>query len=276
MKKIVKKSIHLFIKTALIFNGSKSRTAKLHTFFSKLLYHKKNNIEYDEQLDVYWLKENDRYLFAVTYPYFNYSKKNLYSFIDTVYCKDYKPNKGDLVIDLGAGVGTETLFLYEHVGPEGIIYSIEASPDSYRKLNALCLRNRITNSVNCNVAISNFTGKIWIEETEKFEVNQVNLEKKGLEVDSLTLDQFVIDNKISKIDFLKVNIEGAELQMIDGMKNSIDKVENIAVSCHDFLFAEDRQIMKKTVDFLKKNGFEISFNNSGNKVVDSWLYGRKK
>ncbi|MEI8136307.1 MAG: FkbM family methyltransferase [Bacteroidota bacterium] len=276
MKKLIKKGINIIIDFMFIFVKSNVQRAKIYTFFSKLIYNKVNEIEYDGNLNVFWLKSNPDYLFAVDKPYFNYSKANLYNFLTNVYCKNYTPKKGDVVIDLGAGVGTETLFFYEKIGANGKIHSIEASPNTFIKLNDLCNKNNFTNTSNYNIAISNFVGKIWIEETDKFEVNQVNTSKKGLEINCYTFDQFTLDNNITRIDFLKVNIEGAELEMIDGMVNSIKFIDNVAISCHDFLFSENKNIMTKVVQFLKNNNFEISYNQSGNKVIDSWVYGKRK
>lgn len=59
--------------------------------------------------------------------------------------------------------------------------------------------------------------------------------------------------KIRHIDFLKENIEGSEYEMIDGMHDSIGKVKNTAIFCHDFLFENNNRIL--------------------NKVLDSWIYG---
>jgi FkbM family methyltransferase len=276
MNKLVKKIINTIIDFLLLFTKDKVKISTFYTFFSKILYDNYNNIEFDKNLNVFWLKHKDHYLFAVKKPYFNYSKKNLFMSIEEIYCKHYKPNKNDLIIDIGAGIGTELLYFHEKIGQEGKIYSIEASPDSYIKLEALAKKNNILNSFNYNIAISNSNGIIWIEETDHFEVNQVNKNKKGIEIKSLKLDEFVKINKINKINLLKVNIEGAELDMIGGMKESIKLIENIAVSCHDFLFKENKKIKESLVGFFQENDFEIYYNNTGNTVTDSWIYAKKK
>ena len=243
---------------------------------SKALYDNKNSIEYDPNFKAFWLKSAGQFLFMVDKPYFNYSIRNLYLSIQKVYCRHYTPKIDDVIIDVGAGIGTELIFFWENIGEHGKIYSIEASPTSYRKLNELCIKNKIYNSLNFNLAISDTNGKIWMEETDRFEANQVNKEAKGMEINSLTLDKFIEDNGIENVDFLKVNIEGAELHMIQGMSQSIKKVNNIAVSCHDFLNKEKISIRKSMIDFLKGNNFEIHENNTGNIVLDSWIYGTRK
>ncbi|MEI8136308.1 MAG: FkbM family methyltransferase [Bacteroidota bacterium] len=275
MNKILKKVINGILSVLFLFIKSKSKRAAKYTFVSRLLFDKNNSLEYDPKLNGFWLKSKDEYLFIAKKPYYNFSKKNLYKSIKDIYCKNYFPKKDDVIVDIGAGIGTEVLFFHEQIGENGKIYSIEASTDSYTKLNALCSKNRITNSFNYNIAISNFNGKIWLEETENFEVNQINNTHKGIEINCFTLDQFVKDNGITKIDLLKVNIEGAELPMLNGMNECINIVQNIAVSCHDFLFKEDKHIKTSIVKYLEKNNFQIIYNDTKNIVVDSWIYGKR-
>lgn len=276
MNKLIKSILNGILNTLFSIITSPTKKANIITSVSKLLFCKSNSLEYDPSFKEYWLKNNNEYLFIVKNPYYNFSKENLYKSINDIYCKNYLVKRGDIIVDVGAGIGTETLFFYEKIGQKGKIYSIEASTDSFNKLNALCAKNKIENSHNFNVAISNFNGKIWMEETDKFEVNQINTENKGIEIECFTMDQFVLNNNISRIDLLKVNIEGAEKQMIDGMNNSIKIINNVAISCHDFLFNEDQQIMTKVVTFLECNNFKVTYNKTGNKVTDSWIYGKRK
>jgi FkbM family methyltransferase len=265
-----------FLSFVFIFVKDDRRKARIYTGVSKLLFDKNNSLEYDESLKGFWLKNKNSYLFFVKEPYFNFSKKNLYRSIDTIYCKHYTPSPGATIVDVGAGIGTETLYFHEKIGANGKIYSIEASPDSFKKLKGLCANNNIKNSFNHNIAISNFNGKIWMEEMDRFEVNQVNQSEKGIEIDCYTLDSFVEEQKIQIIDFLKVNIEGAELEMIKGMDRSIHKTRNVAISCHDFLFKEDKKIRSRVISFLEANKFKIRYNQTGNKVADSWIYASRQ
>jgi len=275
MNKLIKKIINSCLKFIFLFVRNEAARAKIITGISRLLFNRNNSLEYDPAFKSYWLKHGNEFLFLVGKPYYNFSKKNLYKFIESIYCKNYMPGEGDVIIDVGAGIGTETLFFHEKLGEKGKIFSIEASTDSYHKLQALCLKNGIGNSFNFNMAVSGFNGKIWMEENEKFEVNRTNMAKRGIEIDCLTLDEFVKRNNISRVDLLKVNIEGAELEMIRGMKDSVGIIRNIAVSCHDFLFKDNKRIMETLVGFLEEHGFEISYNKTGNQVTDSWIYAKK-
>ena len=276
MKRLLKRIINACLSATFVVVKDEGKRARLLSRVSQLLFDKNNSLEYDAGLKVFWLKHRENYLFAVKKPYYNFSKKNLYRSIDAIYCKNYQPKKGDVILDIGAGIGTETLYFFEKTGGAGKIYSIEASTDSYNRLNALCIKNNIATARNFNIAISGFNGKIWMEETEHFEVNRINTQQMGIEVDCFTLDRFIKDNAISKVDFLKVNIEGAELTMIEGMKEAIQMIDQVAISCHDFLFKKDKHILNSVVSFLEQHQFEIFYNASGDQVTDSWIYGRRR
>jgi FkbM family methyltransferase len=208
-------------------------------------------------------------------PYFDFSEKEIYQRCVNIFCKHCKLENGDTVIDIGAGVGTEVCYFTDQIGTNGNLYNLEASPSSYKTLKTLTEKNRLKNCHNFNLAISNSQEPIWMEEGDNYVVNTVNKEAKGVLIQATTLDQFIVKNSISSIKLLKVNIEGAEFDMIDGMTEAINIIENVAISCHDFLFNKDPLIRDKVVSFLTANQFEIFYENTGNKVLDSWIYGKK-
>ncbi|MEL7270204.1 MAG: FkbM family methyltransferase [Bacteroidota bacterium] len=275
MKRLIRKTTEFIINTIVALLPKKEQKASFLGFTSSVLIQKGNTVEYDPEHDMYWLKSNGSHLYMVKKPYFYFSKDKLYNGIKRIACKHYVPKKGDVIVDIGAGIGTETLFFNEHVQEEGKIYSIEASKASHEKLVELCAKNQIRNSENLHMAITDRNQDVWIEESDSYQVDAVNKNARGIKVDGVTLDHLVEVEKIKKIDFLKSNIEGSELPMIEGMRNAITITKHIAVSCHDFLFDDNRQIKEKMTQFLEANGFEVFYNNTGHQVVDSWIYGKR-
>ncbi|WP_106792259.1 FkbM family methyltransferase [Aquimarina sp. Aq78] len=275
MKQILKKIISGILNGIMTLIPGKTRKASFLGWISRVLEDSNNRVEYDVDYDMYWLKNGEQYLYLVQQPYFNFSKKKLYQSIERIACQYYIPKKGDVIVDIGAGIGTETLFFDEKTENEGKIYSIEASRASHQKLVELCAKNQIKTSENLNLAITNSNQKLWIEETNNYQVDYINKKSKGIEVDGVTLDHFVEENNITNIDFLKVNIEGSELHMIEGMENAIKITKNIAISCHDFLFEDDREIKVTMSKFLEANNFQVSYNQTGHRVIDSWIYGKQ-
>jgi FkbM family methyltransferase len=275
MNKLIKAIISKIILILLLFIKSPRSVAKLYSFFSRWLYDKNNTLEYDERNKLYWCKFKSLYLYAEYKPTFNFSVKKLYRNAEKICCLNYRPLKNDVIVDVGAGVGTELGYFIEKIGEGGKVFNIEASPSTFHLLNELKVKNNSSNVLNFNIAISNKNGSIWIEENSEHEKARINSSANGTEIKALTLDQFVLNNNINIINFLKVNIEGAEYDMIDGMAESIKITQNIAISCHDFLFDVNDRIRNKVLAFLKENDFTTFENETGHQVVDSWIYGKR-
>jgi hypothetical protein len=98
----------------------------------------------------------------------------------------------------------------------------------------------------------------------------------GVQVPIMTFDHFIEQEKISRVDFLKINIEGAEADLIEGMAKSIAIVKNLAVSCHDFLGPLPGDHIRKTmIGFLEAHHFQIEESQDTHPVRRSWLFAQK-
>jgi FkbM family methyltransferase len=178
-----------------------------------------------------------------------------------VFFQEYVPGPGDIVIDLGAEVGTEVNLFSRLVGPEGHVYAIEAHPASYEWLAKRCAASGLTNVTPVHLAISDHIGTVRLSDVTDSLENRLIDEDSGLEVRSLTLDAFMEEHGIDRVDFLKMNIEGAERLAIRGMKDRVSTIRNIAVECHDFLADRDGDDWYRTEavvrKFLSDSGYEI-------------------
>lgn len=133
---------------------------------------------------------------------------------------------GDVVFDIGANIGMYSLLASELVGDQGLVYSFEPVKETY---NALCKNvdlNQKNNIKYFQLAISDQDGIATIGVPKG-----INLSKKsdafnsliqneeiddGETISTQTLDSFVSDHHIDQIDFIKVDIEGAELLFLKG------------------------------------------------------------
>ena len=157
----------------------------------------------------------------------------------------YNPAIGDTIFDIGAGIGLETYFFSKMVGDIGKVIAIEAHPITFKCLSNLCLHNDLRNVIPLNYAIWDKKMKIQIDNPFHHFSSRVNFESKRITVDGKTIDDVVEELHISFIDFLKMNIEGAEINAIQGMKKAVRKIKYICISCHDFLFSGGRSDANK-------------------------------
>ena len=173
----------------------------------------------------------------------------------------YKPTETDVILDIGAGRGIDTLLFSRSVGSRGLVLSIEAHPTTFMALMRLCRWNSLDNVRARQCAISGSAGKLYISNGADDQGNSVSTAPGAstFAVNGVTLDQVCREAGITKVDFLKMNIEGAERLAIQGMAETIRKTRHICVACHDFLAASAPKMKTKreVVEFLKVNGFEI-------------------
>ena len=224
-------------------------------------------------------KEDGKYLLFDNRPDWNLSFNRLEDNLKRIPCKYYLPKEKDIVIDLGAGVGEETIIFSKLVGDLGKVYSIEAHPRTYHCLENLVKSNSMSNVLTSNLAIGNINNEIFFSDFNNHEANKILKVaasfNAGLKIKQITLDHFIEMNNIIKIDFLKINIEGAEFEIIENMSQSIKIIKNIAVSCHDFLSENISKNIKRTLtSYLENNGFDVISLQTEHTVRDSWIYGK--
>ena len=140
----------------------------------------------------------------------------------------------DLVIfDVGAYVG-EVAATYKKLFPQSTIYCFEPFPDSFQKLNRLC---RDASIKAHQIAFSDKEGKTsfhinidlscnsLLPPTESdFKCYSAKSIKDGeIQVETYTLDNFCTSAEISCIDILKLDVEGAEVKVLEGASRMLSK-----------------------------------------------------
>jgi FkbM family methyltransferase len=193
-----------------------------------------------------WLHQLDS-LIIPDGPRFTYRKDTYKSWKDQVsdyfknaedyWFSEHRPKAGDVIIDIGAGRGEDTLAFSTAVGPTGRVIAIEADPFSYRLLERFCALNQLTNVEPIHVALMDRPGAVTIAETSTlWEGNTAgwSSDKDGANVEAKTLDQLCSELSIAKVDYLKMNIEGAERFALIGGRETLRQVDALCVCAHDF------------------------------------------
>ncbi len=193
----------------------------------------------------------------------------------------YVPKEGDIVIDIGAGIGTEVLTMSRLVG-DGKVIAIEAHPRTYQCLVETCTRSGLKNVTPLNVATAATHGELIISNLDKHVSNSiVSPHERGIRIPAKPLDAIISELDFRRIDFIKMNIEGSETDTIRGMTTALAITRNICVACHDFkadrtaneFFRSKMQVRRMLLEY----GFEL-FERSDDRrpFVRDYVYGRKR
>lgn len=173
-----------------------------------------------------------------------------------IFLWDYTPKDGDVILDIGAGTGTEAVRLSRLVGPTGHVIAVEAHPAAFAVLAKVSAANRIHNITIVEAAVADSAGTLRI--TDNDEVGSNTLYGNGaIEVRATTIDEVVAEQHIERVDFLKMNIEGAERLAIQGMNHAVATVDRMAISCHDFLGTEWGATRSVVYRWLIDQGFQV-------------------
>ncbi len=140
--------------------------------------------------------------------------------------------KGETVIDLGANVGFYTLLFARQVGTEGKVIAFEPGPQSFALLNKNVSVNHYKNVKLINKAVSDKekTGQFFLCRTGESD-NRLfatpNEQRDTIDMDIVSLDKYLGEN--TKVDFIKMDIQGSEYLAMLGMEGILKSNPKIKI-----------------------------------------------
>jgi FkbM family methyltransferase len=131
---------------------------------------------------------------------------------------------GMTVIDVGANAGVYTFSAAQRVGATGLVLAIEPFSQCVAYLNETCRVNQFDWVKVCAGAASDRNGNAKLSLSSASELNELISEEEGQtrdassfeEVECFTLDSLIEKYGVSRVDFLKIDAEGHELQVLKG------------------------------------------------------------
>jgi len=135
---------------------------------------------------------------------------------------------GMVVIDIGAHVGYFTLLAAQQVGPTGHVYSFEPDPSNHRLLQQNIDANGYTNITATRKAVSKSSGSAQLMLSSRDNGThslyaQDSRDANTVNVDLVSLDEFLADAGWPKVDLIKMDVEGAEMDALVGMSRLLDE-----------------------------------------------------
>ena len=184
-------------------------------------------------------------------------------FQDKVYEKLWSPQRGDVVLDVGAYVGMFTSRAAGLVGNTGKVIAIEPEPHnlSYLRRNVEHLSNVIVVGEAAFDKVGN--RNLYLSGSSQCHT-LVYPHKKFLQVKVNTLDNIATQLGLTHIDFVKIDAEGAELQILEGARSILkDKPKLAIASYHDL--PNGKTEIPSIVAFLTSAGYQTY-------ILDGYVY----
>ena len=143
--------------------------------------------------------------------------------------------KNDAVVfDIGAFKGDTAYFFSKKCSNKARIYAFEPDENNYKILLKIKDKYKLNNVIASNILFSN-------SETE-INFLSMDLNRPAVKMKSTTIDKFVEENNIEKIYYIKMDVEGAEKNILEGAIKTIKKFKPslaIAIYHGGKLFMED-------------------------------------
>lgn len=179
--------------------------------------------------------------------------------------------EGMTVFDVGANIGELSLLFSGLVGPSGKVHSFEASAATFHRLEQIVSLVHRQNIVLNHKAVADVDGtlKIHVYEEEYSGWNSladrplknygIDVLPIGLEnVDSITIDNYCRQHQIGMVDLLKVDVEGAEYQVLLGAREMLKgkKIRRCSFEFGQTTFDMGNQ-PRQIKDYLNSMGYVI-------------------
>ena len=176
---------------------------------------------------------------------------------------------GSIVMDIGANMGEWSLHMAKMVGGNGRVFSFEPIPSMVQALEKTVAINNFSQVSISECAVSNKTGhsqfsipfwsrlvleeelpaSIWIDNSwDKVATTKTS------EVQTTTLDRFTSEKNITKLDFIKVDVEGHEKYVIEGGQKTLKTLKPAIMLEAAYEDTADREII---ADQLRKLNYKL-------------------
>jgi FkbM family methyltransferase len=159
------------------------------------------------------------------------------------------------------------------------VYIIEAHPGFYQTIKADYPEYNVY-----NLAGSNVNGTVSFNAAKNFDDGRSSFLQRdiydsdifvSIDVDSIRMDRFMVEHNLDTIDVLKIDVEGATHQVLEGFGERLKDVKSIQLEAELQPFWNDSMLWNELKLYLESKGFKLMWHtNIGDAQTDSvWLNG---
>ena len=184
---------------------------------SHYLYKRGSLREVNREGIQYLLDISDMVDWYVYYGFLNVAHKKLYQMCDS----------DSVVLDIGTNIGSVLLNLSNNA-KDGLVIGFEPYPTNYSRCKQNLLLNDAENVEVLNLGLGDCITEHRLTIVDPFNLGMTRFDPSntsGISVPVTTLDQFVSEKKLQKIDLIKIDVEGFEYKVINGGEKTLTKYQ---------------------------------------------------
>ena len=169
---------------------------------------------------------------------------------------DFPISNDDVIIDVGAHIGLFALFASQFC-KNGKIFCYEPIKENYKILIENIEMNQIQNIFPNNLAVTKETSRVKIFLNDDQSGHSMFIQNKNfVEVDSKSLSDIFIDNGIKECDFLKLDCEGAEYEIVESLSADLfTKINKTVIEYH--MVDTKPELLEQLINKLKQFSFSV-------------------
>ena len=207
------------------------------------------------------------FLLKIPVGYHNYFERD-YELNNINFINNYLSD-GMTVIDIGAHIGLLSVVMAQKVKKEGRVFSFEPTPSTFSLLTKTIAINNLSGVVQPNqMAVSDKKGKtfFYITDIEAHNSNSLSDNKRDygnehkIEVELVSVDEFANNNNLKKIDFIKIDAEGAEYSVLKGCEATMRRDNpKMILALHPKSITNYGDSLEKIWDYLQMFGYTVVY-----------------
>jgi FkbM family methyltransferase len=178
--------------------------------------------------------------------------------------------------DIGANTGYMSLVLSKLCGSTGKVYTFEPLPQNQVFINDHLKENNIRNTVAFDIALSDKESILQFTDSGNYVANTyisnspIYGTSKKIEIKCSYIDKLIDENKVAPPDFIKIDVEGAEYDVLKGATETIKKfTPTIFVATHN---NHNPGVKEKCLTLLESLNYNIKLiNSTPNKEMQDFI-----
>ncbi len=178
--------------------------------------------------------------------------------------------EGDVVFDVGANIGEVTFGMSKRAGNLGMIYSFEPEPFIFSKISRNLSLNSFTNICLNNVALGDKEQELFLKaqvENNRGGTRINTNSNEGKKVKVSTIDLYVQQKELKKLDLIKIDVEGFEMRVLQGAQEVLQKFRPLLfIEVNDDNLKEQADSALSLIEFLFEMGY-TKIEHSENKTI---------